>query len=302
MLALTAFPHSPLPNTLLRELGALARHADLPLPLTEEVAADIFMGTFTAKWRDAAEIASQAMAGTLYANYNHLPHESLWAPAPSPAAPGSRGVAADFAALCNVRAAEAGTSGGYVARNGAILEQAQILTTHNLAVLAERLDLADQVRRQAPALASGTLRWVVRRLGQRTRSRHPALIQVKSAAYAWRQAIFLLSYCEPAVQASLVQQLRQEVSGAWFGARFSPAVDGLARIIGGERFTAAGIVPAGGGRRFLGWAVGQHWYFAQSDQTIGTAQRRISPPMNQSTDAISANPVLPANSPPANDE
>jgi len=112
MLSLTAFPQSPLPNTLLREFRALARQSGLDLPLTEEVAADIFMGTFTAKWRDAAGIASRAMAGTVYGKYYDLPPELLWAAArPSPAAPGGLEVAADFAALCNARAAEAGTSG-----------------------------------------------------------------------------------------------------------------------------------------------------------------------------------------------
>ena len=159
-----------------------------------------------------------------------------------------------------------------MARNGAILEQSQILTTHNLAALVECLDLADQVRDQAPDLASGALRWVVRRLAQRTPSRHAALIQVKSAAYAWRQAIFLLSHCEPAVQASLVDRLRQDVLAASFGTRFCPAVDGLARVVSGARFTEAGAIPDGRGRRFLGWAVGQHWYFAESNQRTGTAR------------------------------
>lgn len=73
MLALTAFPHALLPNPLVTEIRALAKQAELELPLVEEVAADIFMGTFTTKWRDAAAVASRLLTGTLYANYYALP-------------------------------------------------------------------------------------------------------------------------------------------------------------------------------------------------------------------------------------
>jgi hypothetical protein len=55
MLALTAFPHALLPNPLVAEIRTLAKQAELELPLVEEVAADIFMGTFTTKWRDALD-------------------------------------------------------------------------------------------------------------------------------------------------------------------------------------------------------------------------------------------------------
>ncbi|WP_254896689.1 hypothetical protein [Amycolatopsis sp. Hca4] len=73
LLALGAFPQAILPNTLLRELGALAKQAGVPMPLLEELAADIFVGTFTEKWRAAAATASRVMAGTLYARYYDLP-------------------------------------------------------------------------------------------------------------------------------------------------------------------------------------------------------------------------------------
>lgn len=56
-------------------------------------------------------------------------------------------------------------------------------------------------------LARQTLVWVVRRLSQRTTGRHAALIQVKNADYAWRQAIFCLSFCEPADQVSQMCRL-----------------------------------------------------------------------------------------------
>jgi hypothetical protein len=53
------------------------------MPLVEEVAADIFMGTFTQKWRRAAATASQALAGSLYARYYDLPDPTAYGPKPA---------------------------------------------------------------------------------------------------------------------------------------------------------------------------------------------------------------------------
>ncbi|UJW32588.1 hypothetical protein L3Q67_02005 [Saccharothrix sp. AJ9571] len=141
MLALTAFPHAVLPNPLVSELRTLAKQAGLELPLVEEVAADIFMGTFTTKWRDAAAVASRLLAGTLYANYYDLPAD--WSEPPKTVLRWGKRAAADFTAVCRTRA---GTPGGSVAANGMLLEQSQILTTHNLAVLVDALDLTGELR------------------------------------------------------------------------------------------------------------------------------------------------------------
>lgn len=68
-LTLSAFPHAIVPNKLLQELTALARTAALDWPLVEEVAADIFMGEFSAKYLAAAHRAAQLLENTLYATY-----------------------------------------------------------------------------------------------------------------------------------------------------------------------------------------------------------------------------------------
>lgn len=261
MLALTAFPHALVPNPLVRELGALAARTEVNLPLVEEVAADIFMGTFTTKWRDAATVTSRVMAGSLYARYYDLPSTASWsARRRSIVVQWGKRTSVDFAALCAERAREAGEAGNHVARNGAVLEQSQILTSHNLAALVDGLDMTEQLRERAPELAGRTFGWVVRRLTQRTDDWHAALIQVKNAAYAWRQAIFLLSFCDPSVQLSRVRKLRDDTVAAGLSDRFGPAVDGLAHVVDGGSFTAAGTVPDGPGRRLLGWAAGSHWY------------------------------------------
>lgn len=269
MLALTAFPHTILPNPLIRELGTLATESGLQLPLVEEVAADIFMGTFTSKWRSAAALASRTMADTLYARYYDLPAVSVWAARGDATTRWGKPTAEDFAQLCATRAEEAGgaehlaRNSSWVARNGTILEQSQILTTHNLATLVHELGLVNQLRDSAQELVRNTFTWVIRRLAQPTHDRHSALIQIKNAAYAWRQAIFLVSFCEPAVQHSQLGLLHDEARAAGIDNQFRPAIDGLAHVIRGGTFTASGTVPTGTGRRLLGWAAGQHWYLAQ---------------------------------------
>ncbi|MCR3750522.1 hypothetical protein [Lentzea californiensis] len=247
MLALTAFPQAVLPNPLVTEIRTLAKQAELELPLVEEVAADIFMGTFTTKWRAAAAVASRLLEGTLYADYYDLP--ANWSKPERTLLRWGKKTAADFTELCRRRA---GTSGGSVAANGMLLEQSQILTTHNLAVLVDALDLTDELRERAPELARRTLGWIVRRHAQRADHLHAALIQVKNTAYAWRQALFLLSFCEPAVQTSQAERWRDEVRGT----RLEPAATGLLQVLDGHRFTPAGTMRRGEGRRFLGWAEG----------------------------------------------
>ncbi|WP_156753712.1 hypothetical protein [Actinokineospora pegani] len=258
LLTLTAFPHTITPNPLVAEFAVLAKRAGLRLPLVEEVAADIFERTFTAKWRAAATVASTVMADTLYARYYDLPPASYWdTPPPKRERWRGREEPDPFTALCERRTREAANDGDDTAGNGAMLEQSQILTTHNLAVLVDALHLDDRVRELAPDLAARTLRWVVRELAPRTVSHHACLIQAKNAAYAWRQAIFLMSFCDPETQERLVTATA--VAGSDLAGRLDNAVAGLRHAVQGGRFSVDGFAPDGRSRRFLGWTRGQHW-------------------------------------------
>jgi hypothetical protein len=250
-LAVRGFPQTILPNPLISEMDALAAQACLALPLTEEIAADIFTGTFTSKWDAAAAAASGLLDWTLYARYYDLPGPRAWAdwPGRRPAKVTRRWrriAAGEFAELCASRARQAQTGGGsgnLVAVNGTILEQSQILTTHNLVTLIDTLGLRDRVAGLAPELADRSFTWIIRWLRQPQPTRHAQLQAVKNAAYAWRQAICFLSLCPPPVQADALAGLRSQVQATGdegFQARFRPAVDGLAHAIAGGRFDDAG--------------------------------------------------------------
>ncbi len=260
LLTLEHFPHTIIPNPLLQEMVALSQRAGLKLPFVEEIAADIFMGTFTAKFGEAAEIASQVLNETLYARYYSLP------PATPPERPRkllSRwGKKTDltFDQRCVSRAGEAGDGGGSVARNGAVLEQCQILTSYNLAVLVRALDLQPELRVRGAALATQALRWVLDRQSRLPVDYLPRLRTTKNTAYAWRQAIFYLSFATPDEQQGVVATFAEQLAQASqeVQTRLEPAIAGLRLILSGGRFDDKGFGDAGQ-RRFLGWSCGRHW-------------------------------------------
>ena len=267
LLALDSFPEGILPNPLVREFGALASAADVRLALVEEVAADIFMGTFTAKWRTAAQVASASLQGSLYARYYDLPGPEFWSSTPEAKGWARRlqrrwgkETAADFTALCSTRAAEAGRDGHSwsVAANGALLEQSQILTTHNLAVLIGGLGLEPRLRERAPELADRVLDWVLQTHALLPSQHHAALLAVKNMSYAWRQAIYLLSFCDDEAQTAAVRRLL-DATASGTARQLRPVVDGLAHVVAGGRFRSDGTADGGTGRRLLGWSLGEHW-------------------------------------------
>lgn len=268
LLTITSFPHTIIPNPMVKELGALAKHGGLDLPLVEEVAADIFMGTFTTKWRDAARITAGFLDGSLYARYYDLHGSSKWTAPPTPDSGlldrarlrWGKQTAEDFAEVCKERAREAASGdGSRVARNGTVLEQSQILTSHNLAPLVAGLDLRGELAPLAPDLALRTFDWIVRQQITPRPDWRSNLQMVKNTAYAWRQALFLLSLADEADQQSAIVSMRERWKAAPSGwsVRFEPVLAGLEAIASGDRFDDIGRVD--NGRRFLGWSVGPHW-------------------------------------------
>lgn len=269
-LAIVSFPQAILPNKLLQELRALAKGAGLDLPLVDEVAADIFMGKFTDKFLEAAKQAGNMLEGTLYEIYYGIDYQKIQRiPAGKkdkklrwPRHAGSDSGDA-FVSLCAARAGV--TYAGYKpAVNGMIIEQQQIYTSQNLAVLFAALDLKETLAEQLEKLAQSCFIWICRRLQVKTERWHARLIMVKNAAYAWRQMIFFLSLLPPeALQTFLVwAETYLKKQDAVFQTRFRPAWQGLLLAASGTSLDdeQANRLKA---RRFLGWSVKEHWLLAQ---------------------------------------
>jgi hypothetical protein len=257
-LTIRTFPQVILPNKLLQEVRALVDAAGLELPLVDEVAADIFMGTFSEKYLRAAQQAGELLQGTLYETYYGVRYARVrdlkdvrrsWF--------GAR-TSTTFTTLCHELAGES-TSGRHwsVARNGKIIEQEQILTTHNLAVLFAALGLGEKLKPDLQELARRCFTWVCRRQQAQVTDWRPRLRMLKNSAYAWRQMIFYLSLLPSASVQEFLKwaSARLAEQRPAFRERFQPALLGLQQA-------AAGREPSGEARRFLGWTTEKHWLLA----------------------------------------
>jgi hypothetical protein len=255
-LTLDGFPGTLLPNPMVRELTAFSNEGGLSLPWVDELAADIFEGTFSGKFLAAAKIAGELLSGSVYERYYGIDYRQVLSiddvrrraglgAATSPA----------FDQLCRARAGAAADAWS-VAANGMVIEQAQILTTHNLATLVR----AVEVRPASgwPALARNAFRTVLA-LADQLRQNPRELATIKDLAYAWRQMVFFLSRCDTGEQTIFLVQLSEDLAAAPASVRerLLPAIAGLHHVLDGGTFDPDGT--AGDGRRLTGWTTGRHW-------------------------------------------
>ncbi|HET9172945.1 MAG TPA: hypothetical protein VFN97_26190 [Actinospica sp.] len=259
-LALSGFPATQIPNKLVTEFAALSRAAELDVPWVEELAADIFMGVFSPKFERAARLAGGLLAGSVYERYYGIDYPGLLAtPEPDPTVSGRRvgytRVPGAFDKLCIERADRAGRNGVSVASQGMVIEQAQILTTHNLAALAGPCGVRPRDGWQH--LAGRAFTHMLRLARQLPQARRP-LPLIKDLAYAWRQILFYLSMPDADVDAFLFgAHIALAERGPAMEAMLSPVLDGLDAIAHGGAFDASGRV--GDGYQFTGWSTGGHW-------------------------------------------
>ncbi len=245
-LAITSFPQAVLPNKLLQELRSLATASGLSIPIVDELAADIFMGTFSEKFVRAAQIAGRLLGGTLYERYYGLDYERVlrfgddWR---------------DFGALCAELARVSENESWSVSRNGRVIEQSQILTTHNLAGLFVALDLQGKLAGELNALAESCFRWICR---QRPPTSWKARLRAtKNSAYAWRQMVFFLSLLDEKSAGNFIIWARGHLAEQKEanGKELQPALAGLEWIANGGTFSEHG---AGGEHgealRVIGWS------------------------------------------------
>lgn len=183
------FPQTIVPNKLLKEFSALAKSANLDLELTEEVAADIFCHQFSDKYFRAAINTAGFLKNTLYSDYYNLQHERLTALIHQ----NFKSVATGFYNICAERAGHVKGKFRHTAYNGTILEQQQILTSHNLAALFESLDLHYSNKWSLSHMATDCFDWLSYRIDFMFRCKCLSLSMIKKCAYAWRQMVFYLS-------------------------------------------------------------------------------------------------------------
>jgi hypothetical protein len=96
------------------------------------------------------------------------------------------------------------------------------------------------------------------------REHHAQLTAVKDIAYAWRQAVFLLSACSLDEQRTQVSQFAERARAAATG--LEPVTRGLQHVVDGERFDATGQSRGDSGRRLLGWSVEPHWLLQRGSE------------------------------------
>jgi hypothetical protein len=263
-LTLGAFPQAILPNKLLQEFVALAKGGELDLPFVEELAADIFMDDFSPKFTQAAKRAAVFLEDTLYSRYYGIDCNALRGLPEAKPEPTRRlwfgrnreMPTNPFTELCILRAGADRPTGRDVARNGMVIEQAQILTSHNLALLFDTFRLAETLRGELRGMSERCFRWICRRQQVKSDMWHAKLIMLKQTAYAWRQMIFFVSLLPLEEQQGFIvwaedHLLQQAVD---YRGRFAPALRGLVLAREGRSFEESKDA-----RRFLGWTQKRHW-------------------------------------------
>ena len=253
-LAWRAFPERALPNPFLRRIAQLCHRegeAERDPPIVYEIAADIFMGGFTPAWVASATTAHALLADRFYGRYySFLPE--------APADPEA------FAKTAHARTAEQRTNPGGaaspIAANGAVVEQARVLCSDNLAALAAAFGLAEAALPSlAEAAAERALGWTFGALARADALDYAgARSAVARSAEHLRQAAFFLSFVPAQRTIGLVDAL-PEATAAQIAARA-----GLRHVARGGSMPAHGRLP-GGGRRLLRWSVGRHWALGSTD-------------------------------------
>jgi len=270
-MALEGFPETMLPNKLIQTLRDLAKGAKLDVTFVEEMPVDIFQGKFSPKFTSASTIAARLLRGTLYETYYRLADDYKMLREKV----GNNGRADDskkprkkventysLVAACACRAGlSKNWSYGSCGETGTVVEQQQIITTHNLASLFTALDINDF---NWSGMAQRCATCVYRTLAVAADADgHERLMHTKNAAYAWRQLIFFMSvvdlgpgnHQQSEVVGAVIQRLHQKVTEKTksLGAKI-------------ERHLVSPLMEAMAGQPpkqpFLGWtSCGQHWFW-----------------------------------------
>lgn len=258
-LALLTYPETIFPNNLIEELKALSTSAGMPVPLVKELAADIFMGGFSSSFIHAARESANLLRGSLYERYYAIDYGAVLAIEDLKGVASGAKTSEQFAKLCvALTGREKMDNDDYsTAQKGAIIEQAQILTTHNLASLTNALSLKVVMQDDFIPLAQTCFKWICKKQQMRITDGRAILHLRKNCAYAWRQMIFFLSMTPATEQEKFFTWADQylEKQREDFRERFQPILFDLKAKAGVTKVSDASmraetISPP---RRFLGW-------------------------------------------------
>jgi hypothetical protein len=136
-----------------------------------------------------------------------------------------------------------------------VIEQAQILTTHNLAALVHPVGVDPTPG--WPDLARRAFVTVCRLITRLHNNPRP-LSTIKDAAYAWRHMLFFMALCGLEDQISLTAWIQDEAKchPEHAALRLAPVLTGLRHVLVGGSLDDGSAPNA---RRFLGWSVDGHW-------------------------------------------
>lgn len=263
----TTFPQALLPNKLLKEFSAFAKEADLKLPLVEEVAADIFMGRFSAKFLEAARLAAGHLQGSLYERYYDIDYARVMAIEDTEKNGKEKSKykimqrTDEFAELCAHMSGQSNSRS--TAANGAIIEWQQIITTQNLAALCLHIDGGALLTEDYFNMAKKCYIFLCNCLSKKRSGWHDGLIKVKNSAYAWRQMIFFMSQLSEHRVAEFLEwtETHLHLQNKNLKQAIQPAMIGLQVAAKGKRLDREMCVSTGA-QRFLGWSTHQHWLLA----------------------------------------
>ncbi|GAB3690207.1 hypothetical protein [Nocardiopsis oceani] len=269
-----AFPASPLASNLAGGLNRVSATTGSLPPFLPQVATHTFFPEFSPRFAKAARLAADQLADTVYSRYygidtalvRALPEERREGPEYVRVTHNTWRLTNDhayreptaFARLCRTRTGMEPGSTREALRWGRrradvadsmMIEQAQVLTTHNLATLVDlgwvpESGWADLALR-AHTVTSGALLDLHHGVAVERRLRR--------AATSWRQSLFYLSHCTDTEQRQSLARMVADAAAlpAHTRPRMEALLAGLAEAVEGTR--------AADSTQFLGWSWEPHW-------------------------------------------
>ena len=272
-LTLASFPQSIIPNKLLQEFIALSKTAQLEIPLVEELAVDIFMGDFSEKFVLATKKSINFIRDTIYTKYYQINYNEI-----ETSISGNKNLhtvsslfggkifptrknetpTKKLLSICEKRVGISHKTWDTVT-NGMILEQMQIITTHNLSVLFLELHLLPSLKPLMCNMSKNCFKWICKRQQVQITDYHSGLIMLKQTAYAWRQMIFYLSFVEIQERLAFITWVQEFFTKQTieFRVRFSSVLLDLIDVLQ-ENSGYRPSIDSVESRVFLGWSKKHH--------------------------------------------